>query len=76
MQTHAVVRWCSKDNIIVNYVEISAIDDKKLGLVEEEFYSVKWLDNKKYKAQLIFLGRNYFNKKLSILIFCIYFKRK
>jgi hypothetical protein len=30
------------------YVKISAFDDKGVGLVEKQIYSVTWLDNKKY----------------------------
>jgi hypothetical protein len=58
MDTHALVKWCSSEKILINQVEISAISfDKKLGLIEEEFYSVKWTDRKKYRAQLLYLGK-------------------
>ena len=59
MDTHALVKWCSSEKILINQVEISAITfDTKLGLIEEQFYSVKWTDRKKYRAQLLFLGKN------------------
>jgi hypothetical protein len=47
-KTHAVVKWISKSQIQVSYVKISAFDDKGVGLVEKQIYSVTWLDNKKY----------------------------
>ena len=62
--THAVVKWISKSQIQVNYVKISDIDNKGLDLVEKKIYSVTWLDNKKYKAELLSLGKIYWFKKI------------
>ena len=70
METHALVKWCSSKKMLINQVKTSDICyDKSLGLIEEEIYSVKWSDNKKYRAQLIFLGKNKDANKIKIKIF-------
>jgi hypothetical protein len=60
MATHALVKWVTKSDTLIDLVTTVCFEnyDKKVGLIEESFYTVRYLqDKKKYKAQLLFLGR-------------------
>jgi hypothetical protein len=69
MATHALVQWIhDSEDILINKVSINSFlrNDINKGLVEDELYSVRYADGKKYKAKLLVLG-NF----MHLLLFCI-----
>ena len=61
MNTHALIQWASLNESEI-LIDKSSIDsfikhDKTKGFVEDEIYSVRYTDGKKYKAKLLVLGR-------------------